>query len=313
MAAGAGKKGAGRGIHPATRTFQALRIAVNDELGMLERALPDAIDSLRPGGRLAVISFHSLEDRIVKHAFLRASGRPTPDQEHLTYGELKYKLQDELERNAVANLVTRKPLVAGEEEVAVNARSRSAKLRVLEKRLKSGDLAATKMKSSSKRKIRAVTSPPATTLDSEAIISKETPSRPPQLKIRVGLTEDGLRGHGAFALEEIKKGEWICDYEGEVLDEGQYSRRYPDGQSVFATELTLGHNIDASSLVGNRDVFSAVHMNHSRKGRANVTRVKDVDKMRVMFFATCDIAAGEELTYDYGREYWKGREDEEIF
>jgi 16S rRNA (cytosine1402-N4)-methyltransferase len=90
-------------IHPATRTFQALRIAVNDELGALDRLLRDAPDWLVPGGLLAVISFHSLEDRRVKTAFL---GDPR------------------LER------LTRRPLVAGEEEQQANPRSRSAKLRV---------------------------------------------------------------------------------------------------------------------------------------------------------------------------------------
>jgi 16S rRNA (cytosine1402-N4)-methyltransferase len=90
-------------IHPATRTFQALRIAVNDELGALERLLERAPDWLVPGGILAIISFHSLEDRRVKNAFL---GDPR------------------LER------ITRKPLVAGDVEVEANPRSRSAKLRV---------------------------------------------------------------------------------------------------------------------------------------------------------------------------------------
>jgi 16S rRNA (cytosine1402-N4)-methyltransferase len=90
-------------IHPATRSFQALRIAVNDELGALERLLQRAPDWLGPGGLLAIISFHSLEDRLVKQAFL-ADGR--------------------LER------ITRRPLVADPAEAEANPRSRSAKLRV---------------------------------------------------------------------------------------------------------------------------------------------------------------------------------------
>ena len=90
-------------IHPATRTFQALRIAVNDELGVLDRLLEQAPDWLNPGGVLAIISFHSLEDRRVKTAFLQ---------------------DDRLAR------ITRKPLVAAEAEEAANPRSRSAKLRL---------------------------------------------------------------------------------------------------------------------------------------------------------------------------------------
>jgi hypothetical protein len=281
---------------------------VNDELGMLERALPDAIDSLRPGGRLAVISFHSLEDRIVKHAFLRASGKPTPDQEHLTYGEGKYELQDELERNAVAEIVTRKPVIAGEVEVAANARSRSAKLRVIEKRLKGAkkEQGAKTTKSSSNNKRRAKISPEIS-LGS----TTTTNSPPPRFKIKVGPTSDG-RGNGAYALEPIKKGEWICDYEGEVLDEEQYSARYPEGQSDYCTELAEGFNIDASDRVHNVEVFSAVHMNHSRGNKANVTRVKDKGLMRVMFYAGADISIGDEVTYDYGEAYWQGREDQEV-
>lgn len=126
-------KGKGKGVHPATRTFQALRIAVNDELRRLEQALPDAIAALPPGGRLAVISFHSLEDRLVKHAFLRAAGRPTPEQEELTHGPGKFAFLEELEASRVAELVTRKPLLPGEQETAANPRARSAKLRVLQK------------------------------------------------------------------------------------------------------------------------------------------------------------------------------------
>jgi 16S rRNA (cytosine1402-N4)-methyltransferase len=90
-------------IHPATKTFQALRIAVNDELGALRTSLDAAIRVVRPGGRIAVISFHSLEDRIVK---------------------LLFREDERLQR------VTRKPIVPSDEEIATNPRARSAKLRV---------------------------------------------------------------------------------------------------------------------------------------------------------------------------------------
>jgi 16S rRNA (cytosine1402-N4)-methyltransferase len=93
-------------IDPATRTFQALRIAINDELGELERVLKIAPERMKSGGRIAVISFHSLEDRIVKEAF-----RDDPRWQPLT----------------------KKPIVAGDAEVATNPRSRSAKLRVAER------------------------------------------------------------------------------------------------------------------------------------------------------------------------------------
>lgn len=108
--------------HPATRTFQALRIAVNDELGRLERVLPAAAAALRPGGRLMVISFHSLEDRIVKHSF-RALAQPSTSTADVP-------MVKEEGRYAI---VTRKPIVPSEIERTENPAARSAKLRVLER------------------------------------------------------------------------------------------------------------------------------------------------------------------------------------
>jgi 16S rRNA (cytosine1402-N4)-methyltransferase len=114
----------GDNIHPATRVFQALRIAVNDELETIERVLPQAIDLLEPGGKLAVISFHSLEDRIVKQEFKLASTDCIcpPNVPMCVCGH-----------RASVRLVNRKPLVADSGEVAQNPRSRSAKLRIVEK------------------------------------------------------------------------------------------------------------------------------------------------------------------------------------
>ncbi|MBP7688601.1 MAG: 16S rRNA (cytosine(1402)-N(4))-methyltransferase RsmH [Thermoflexales bacterium] len=111
-------------IHPATLTFQALRIAVNDELGSLMTVLPQATEVLKSGGRLAVISFHSLEDRIVKEYFRSASRERTvqPDDR-----------PDLVARPATLKLITRKPIVPGDEEVAANSRARSAKLRIAER------------------------------------------------------------------------------------------------------------------------------------------------------------------------------------
>jgi 16S rRNA (cytosine1402-N4)-methyltransferase len=111
-------------VHPATRTFQALRIAVNDELAALEDVLPKAASALRPGGRLAVISFHSLEDRIVKD-FIRQESK---DNVNPPYEQLY-----EVERKAVLKEINRKPITPDEEAVKDNPRARSAKLRVAEK------------------------------------------------------------------------------------------------------------------------------------------------------------------------------------
>lgn len=96
-------------IHPATRTFQALRIAVNDELGAIKEGLAKAADRLNKGGRIVAISFHSLEDRIVKQYFV------------------------ELKNSGNFKIITKKPIVAEREELSANPRSRSAKLRVIEK------------------------------------------------------------------------------------------------------------------------------------------------------------------------------------
>ncbi len=96
------------GLHPATKIFQALRIAVNDEFGVLETVLPQAIDILAPGGRLAVITFHSGEDRMVKHFFKKYQGK-------------------------LLTLITAKPIVPSEQEVEHNPRAGSAKLRIIQK------------------------------------------------------------------------------------------------------------------------------------------------------------------------------------
>ena len=118
-------KGGRRGrVHPATQTFQALRIAVNGELAALEQALPAALELLAPGGRLAVISFHSLEDRMVKQFMAAHEGR----MESLAKGGARWS-----GRLPRARRVTRKAVGPADEEIARNPRARSAKLRVLER------------------------------------------------------------------------------------------------------------------------------------------------------------------------------------
>ena len=110
--------------HPAKRSFQAIRIAVNDELGEVERLLDSALDALRPGGRLAVISFHSLEDRLVKTAYGEWAKGCTcpPDFPVCVCG-----------KSPKVKLIGKRPIVADEKELEENPRARSAKLRVAEK------------------------------------------------------------------------------------------------------------------------------------------------------------------------------------
>jgi 16S rRNA (cytosine1402-N4)-methyltransferase len=110
--------------HPAKRSFQAIRIAVNDELGAVETVMKTAVSCLNPGGRLAIITFHSLEDRIVKNGMVAASkGCTCPPNFPVCVCGNKPKVK----------LITRKPITASEEELERNPRSRSAKLRVCEK------------------------------------------------------------------------------------------------------------------------------------------------------------------------------------
>ncbi len=110
--------------HPAKRSFQAIRIAVNDELGAVEKLMADAVDCLAPGGRLCIITFHSLEDRIVKNGMAReAKGCDCPPNFPVCVCGKKPKVQ----------IITRKPIVSGQEELDRNPRARSAKLRICEK------------------------------------------------------------------------------------------------------------------------------------------------------------------------------------
>ena len=118
------RKGPAGKTHPATRTFQALRIAVNEELQSIEQVLPQAVEALAPGGRLAVISFHSLEDRIVKQYFRRESRDCIcpPEQPVCTCGH-----------KAVLMEINRRPIEASGEETESNPRARSARLRIAER------------------------------------------------------------------------------------------------------------------------------------------------------------------------------------
>ncbi len=113
-----------RGLHPATRSFQALRIAVNDELLNLEKALPNAAEVLREAGRLCAITFHSLEDRTIKHTFLRLSRGCTcpPGTSACTCGGQRW-----------LRVLTKKPVTPSPEEIERNPRARSAKLRAAER------------------------------------------------------------------------------------------------------------------------------------------------------------------------------------
>ena len=110
--------------HPARRTFQAIRIAVNDELDPLDKAICDFVDCLKPGGRMLVITFHSLEDRIVKNAFRRNENPCTcpPEFPVCVCG-----------KTSRGHVVTRKPILPTEEEMETNSRAKSAKLRIFEK------------------------------------------------------------------------------------------------------------------------------------------------------------------------------------
>ncbi len=122
-AVGRGKKDT---INPATRTFQALRIFINDELGELEKALESSERILSAGGRIAIITFHSGEDRIVKEYFNSKSGKNTGYSRH-------YPVPEKEAIEPVFRLVTKKAISPSEDEVSINSRSRSAKLRVAEK------------------------------------------------------------------------------------------------------------------------------------------------------------------------------------
>ena len=110
--------------HPAKRTFQAIRIEVNNEIKPLYQTVKDCIDCLKPTGRLCIITFHSLEDRAVKNAYIEATGRCTCPKD-LPYCVCGAK--------ALGKIITKKPIIASQKEQEENSRSKSAKLRIFEK------------------------------------------------------------------------------------------------------------------------------------------------------------------------------------
>lgn len=118
------KSGSDKHGHPAKKTFQAIRIAVNNEIKPLYNTIKDCIEILNPGGRLCVITFHSLEDRAVKQAYIDATGRCTcpPDLPYCICG-----------KKTLGKIITKKPILPSEEEIIANSRSKSAKLRVFER------------------------------------------------------------------------------------------------------------------------------------------------------------------------------------
>jgi len=140
------------GIHPATRSFQALRIRVNDELGQIERALSAAASLLAPEGRLVVVSFHSLEDRLVKRFMIDATGRAAAPSRHDPRGLTQAA-------DAAFHLLTPKALRPTEAETQANPRARSARLRAMQRLSSTGERNAATMKDKSGDRRRALQAP----------------------------------------------------------------------------------------------------------------------------------------------------------